>query len=420
MKVSRTQALFLTGLVCFAVGGKCAWWSSDGTLMWRYEIGIPRSGNPAPAIAVDGTVYVGSGSGYLYAINPDGTLRWRYETGDRVGSAAIADDGTIYVNSNSDFEHHLYAINPDGSLKWRYRTERYVTTDAAIAEDGTVYVGSRDSCLYAINPDGTLKWRYQTEGPIQTAAAIAEDGTVYVGSGYYVYYLYALNLDGSLKWRYRPNSLIWAAPAIADNGTVYIWTIRDGLYAINPDGTLKWQYEDAGTPAVIGPDHTIYVGSSFHERTCLFALNPDGTLRWQYKLPEAEPERPISTAPPVVTSDGTAYVSSYDGFIYAIKDGRVRWRFEPSHHAFFPAVGEDGSVYFVADGYLYAIRGSGPLADSPWPKYQRDNRNTGRALSAPRTSSSITTRLANTPQPGHMRSRFLCTQSMLGGHRLTR
>jgi hypothetical protein len=30
------------------------------------------------------------------------------------------------------------------------------------------------------------------------------------------------------------------------------------------------------------------------------------------------------------------------------------------------------------DGYLYAIYGTGTLANTPWPKFRHDNHNTGR------------------------------------------
>ena len=47
-----------------------------------------------------------------------GTLKWSYTTGNAVRSSpAIAADGTIYVGSN---DRNLYAINPNGSLKWAY------------------------------------------------------------------------------------------------------------------------------------------------------------------------------------------------------------------------------------------------------------------------------------------------------------
>ena len=54
----------------------------------------------SPAIASDGTIYVGSEDSKLYAINPNGTLQWAYTTGGSVySSPALASDGTIYVGS---------------------------------------------------------------------------------------------------------------------------------------------------------------------------------------------------------------------------------------------------------------------------------------------------------------------------------
>ena len=118
----------------------------------------------------------------------NGTLKWKYQTGNRVlSSPAIASDGTIYVGSD---DNYLYAINPDGTLKWRYQIGWKVESSPAIASDGTIYVGSDDNYLYAINPDGTLKWQYRTGGDIHSSPAIASDGTIYVGS--YDNYLYAI------------------------------------------------------------------------------------------------------------------------------------------------------------------------------------------------------------------------------------
>jgi len=84
----------------------------------------------------------------------DGTLKWRYQTGYPIQSSpAIASDGTIYVGSD---DHYLYAINPNGTLKWKYQTGNFVTpspdiaSSPAIASDGTIYVGSWDGYLYAI------------------------------------------------------------------------------------------------------------------------------------------------------------------------------------------------------------------------------------------------------------------------------
>jgi outer membrane protein assembly factor BamB len=113
--------------------------------------------NTPPAIGADGTVYVGSGEGKLYAIKADGTLKWAFASWGWVQftSPAIGADGTVYVGEWG--EGKLYAIKADGTLKWAFTTtiEYGIYTSPAIGADGTIYVGNgnSDGKLYAINPE---------------------------------------------------------------------------------------------------------------------------------------------------------------------------------------------------------------------------------------------------------------------------
>jgi len=168
--------------------GQCPYDTSrnNGTLKWKFAIGDQI--HSSPAIASDGTIYIGSDDRYLYAINPNGTLKWKFKTGNGIySSPAIASDGTIYIGS---WDHYLYAINPDGTLKWKFKTGNGIYSSPAIASDGTIYIGSWDHYLYAINPDRTLKWEFETGDGIYSSPAIASDGTIYIGSD--DQYLYAI------------------------------------------------------------------------------------------------------------------------------------------------------------------------------------------------------------------------------------
>ena len=118
-----------------------------------------QPGSPWPMLLHD-PMHTGRGIGK----GAKGVLMWKYRCGDEIDSGpAISSDGTIYVGSD---DGNLYAINPNGTLKWKYKTEggAPVVSSPAIGSDGTIYVGSDDGNLYAINPRGTLKWKYKTEG----------------------------------------------------------------------------------------------------------------------------------------------------------------------------------------------------------------------------------------------------------------
>ncbi len=48
-----------------------------------------------------------------------GTLKWKFQTGNRIySSPVIGRDGTVFIGSD---DGSLYAINPTGYLKWRFR-----------------------------------------------------------------------------------------------------------------------------------------------------------------------------------------------------------------------------------------------------------------------------------------------------------
>ena len=166
-----------------------------------------------PAIGPDGTVYFGSDGtvdshgnvvqgGTLYGLNPSsGALLGSFATGGYIySSPAIGQDGTIYVGSG---DGSLYAIQPSPpnyQKKWSFPTGGNIDSSPAIGPDGTIYVGSWDGGLYAVTPDGQMKWRFPTKDRIVASPAIATDGTIYVGSkdGY----LYALTPGGNPKWAF--------------------------------------------------------------------------------------------------------------------------------------------------------------------------------------------------------------------------
>jgi outer membrane protein assembly factor BamB len=363
-----------------------AFWQTypSGTLKWRYRTGGGADAS-SPAVGADGTVYIGSSDGRLYAVNPDGGLRWSYATGgDLYAAPAVAADGTVYIGSS---DGRLYAVSPDGSLKWRYRIGPIFSASPAIAADGTVYIGSYKG-LYALRPDGRLKWRYQADH-ITASPAVAADGTVYTGSSDGS--LYALGPDGRLKWRYQAETALTTPPAVGADGTVYVGTDEDWFYAVRPDGRLKWQFSTEGasasSPAVIGSDGTVYVAFSYGPYAgVLAAIRPNGRLSWHYGIGSA------LLGAPTVGADGTVYLGSSalafsgeeDGQLNAIgPDGKLKWQYSSggagTMSASSPALLADGTVYIGSSDGLYAIYSdSAGLAASPWPKFQGDNKNGGQ------------------------------------------
>jgi outer membrane protein assembly factor BamB len=154
----------------------------DGTKRWAFETG--SFVDSSPAIGTDGTIYVATGypDANLYAIRYNGTPKWAFKTGDGASFSppALAADGTIYVGC---YDGRLYAIDSNGKMKWAIAVGVIENAAPAIGSDGTIYVASDDSHLYAIKPDGTQKWAFASGSDKHSSVAIGTDGTVYLGSG---------------------------------------------------------------------------------------------------------------------------------------------------------------------------------------------------------------------------------------------
>ena len=338
----------------------------------------------SPALASDGTIYVGSADKNLYAVNPNGTVKWTRSLGGNVQSSpAVGPDGAIYVGSG---DKNLYAVNPDGSVRWAFPTNGRVFSSPAVSADGgTVYVGSDDKNLYAVTvATGASAWAapFAATDRIPSCPAIAPDGTIYVGS--WDKNLYAVNPDGSRKWSLAAAGRINTCPAIATGGTVYIASFGAGsapatLYAVNPTtGLANWSFPLGGlyvysSPAV-APDGTIYIGAE-SDGGKLLAVKPDGTKKWECLLDG------LPRSSPLVGSDGVVYIGTNAGTVYAVDAaGVVTWTYRTlAEVRSSPVLAPDGTLYVGSyDWNLYAISASGSLAASPWPMFRGGPLHTGR------------------------------------------
>ena len=92
------------------------------------EMGIPAGGlvNSSPAIAADGAIYFSSQDGKVYALDSqDGTKKWEKDTEDKELSApAIGVDGTVYVGGlDPTGSKVVIALRGDtGVERWKYWT----------------------------------------------------------------------------------------------------------------------------------------------------------------------------------------------------------------------------------------------------------------------------------------------------------
>jgi len=299
----------------------------------------PKSLYTTPVIAPDGTLYLGSNEGFLYALTPHGTIKWSYRANYPLQSSPMLDTrGTIYFGAGTQ----VFAVGDAGDhayAKWLvpFTTQGNVNSSPALGQNGFLYFGSDDGYLYAVDSfTGLEKWRFNLSlpdsrvHPIYTSATVDTSNNVIIGNGSY--------MDGSLNYiNGITGASIWQTSydanigpfynTVAVNGdTIYLSTIAY-VYAIDRvSGQQKYKYFSEAyyyTSPVIDASGVIYVGSITTIQSApvnqgvLHALTDTGSAlirNWSYPVDNGTGR----LAPPVLGANRTLYVSSTANKIYAI------------------------------------------------------------------------------------------------------
>lgn len=350
-------------------------------------------GFSSPAIGADGTVYVGSQDGSLYAFAPAGTLKWSVRTGGSIESSpTISADGTIYIGSS---DRKLYAIQDNATsarVLWSNELNGPVFGSPTLDKNGYLYfaVAEPDNQVYCVDSlngkprmIGDRPWAYTASGPIQ--AHLVMDSTE---ENLYVADLFGnvqkvATASATAQWSaaYASGSTVYSSgPVLASVGgkqLVLFGTIEGKFHAVDvTTGELAWtdavdlEGQIYGTAAVSPDGETVYIGTydniSGLERSRVVALKTeDGTLRWADTAAAMNPGFALGfVGSPALSADGAMlYIGCDDGKVYGIAtaDGSIAWSFDSGNPSEYfestPAIGADGTIYIGgATGRIYGIK----------------------------------------------------------------
>ena len=268
---------------------------NSGEERWNFE----REGNLSDVSPVlhDGVLYVGSGGGYLYAIDADdGSQNWKHATDGPSASeelSAVTSTPAVYGVSvffaaNNGVVHRVddKGDEPDGI--WATDVGAGVISDVEIAEVYNVPV------VIVTTTDGRVV-TLDAYGLVEGAGDVLFDESAPVDS-------------------FGASSPVFDA----DNGLLYV--AGDWLHAIDLEETVDqqeavfaWQYKEyggtAGSDPRVSPDgYAVYVGSADGKVNALSTEN--GDVLWQFETGDAVAASPAVTSDRVVAPslDGTVYV----------------------------------------------------------------------------------------------------------------
>ena len=308
------------------------------------------------------------------------------------------------ICGNEDGE--LYAFKTSLSKEWHWPGNNneeeltYIPWGTAAINGNKIYVPSDNDSLYYftdMGADAVHNGSYYIPGMVE-APVIDASGNVYIGTE--TGYLYKLTGSLGLVWKklIEANSEIYS-PAIGSDGTIYCGTGMGKLVAVNPaTGVAKWEKQISQQEVyhiAVSPTSVIAgTGSGY-----LFCLEPaTGTIKWYVREDAYVAE---ITANPILAGD-LVYYQDDDDVVWCRRqsDGVLLWScdctiYAPTRKAGHgrrgkliddirpqPGMLSDGNVVIVGEDAVYCVAGYEDKklqTTAPWPKWQKNSHNTGKA-----------------------------------------
>lgn len=360
----------------FAVPGAVARSTTPEDVKKRYvNITAVRDlvGIPVGVSVVDGTVYVPSDNGHVYALGAtNGKLVWQFDALNQIMTTPVvartAKGTLVYVGGgNADFSYSeaikfgtsgasvvrgtgingIYALQAKtGDLAWSYRTEGQ-DMPTPVYHDGRIIFANGDGHVYALDAAaGTLLWKTEIKSFVSMSSATLTGNRVIV-AGTHPDAIYAVDAGtGALAWRAEP-------------GNVYSSSMGDCAPAA-ADGIVVTQIETtSGKPGIAGSEEIAVDGAT-------------GKFVWRTMLGEGKVPPRNKDAVPMIR-DGVVYTGSpvtNTAYALDVKTGAILWRRKLSRMKAAPTVDGDHVFFPVANGTIYALdRKSGEIVNA----YQSGN-----------------------------------------------
>ena len=318
----------------------------------------------SPSIRGNSVVYATTQKGKVYGYNNlSGNDIWGSPSIDvydgSLSNIAIGNDAYIYFTSKNG----LNVINSStGQREWKYTIEisnnNLSNSVPIIDASNNVYFGTNSHYLYSVNGvSRTHLWKYKVGGPIQSSPVIgnknnikllANDGKLYDISG-----------NGN--------------PVVPTNPEVQMFMINERHTGKSPysapatQPTIKWTSNFVSgnlyilpTIALSSNGTRLYLGSN---DGYLYSLNTStGAEIWKTKVSNPDYSLPVSShaslyTSPAISTDGTIYVGSNDGYLHAINSGGTKkWSYNAGYPLqSSPMIDSSGAIYFGAGTKMFSI-----------------------------------------------------------------
>src|SRR5438552_5750164 len=277
-------------------------------IRWKFKAKDAIEGSAA---IVNGSVFVGSMDGNLYALDlASGQKKWAYKTGPIKGGPSVHGDH-VFVGDSDGIFHCVDAAT--GKKRWTFDAGAEVTSGGNFAGD-TVLFGSYDENLHCLSKEGKELWKVNVPGgPVLASPVVAAGRTFCSGcdSTLHIIDTKTGKEQGSVPLEGQTGA---SAAVVGDD--LYIGTMSNQMLAIDlKKQTIKWKYEAEENPQpffsspAVSADLVVVGGRdkrvhAFHRLT--------GKHAWEYAT-----KGKVDSSP--VVAGKRVYVGSADGNLYVLE-----------------------------------------------------------------------------------------------------
>jgi outer membrane protein assembly factor BamB len=298
---------------------------TSGKKLWEFDTGGAVRCSPAVA---GGLVYCGSDGGDFFALEAaTGKKKWNFTCGGPVRGSPVVAGGIVIFGAN---DHNLYALDrANGRKLWSFRADQYCVSVPPIVHGDRVFCAQWSEIIYALDlKTGKEQWRSFL--PVSVEALSFYRDKLWVRNVHYL-----LELDPATGKRLRLGSASWGWGGMAfQKSNLFVSGIQS-QYGTN--GGTRTDLDQPGKPIEKFP-------------------TLEGVLRIQSKVLANYPEL-ASMGTPLVVGDQVCFATVSGKVVLAESDGKERWKYQLGGTCHATPIAADGYLLVGCDdGHLYAFR----------------------------------------------------------------
>jgi len=320
-------------------------------ILWTFKIDDEIKSSP---VSCNNKIITGAGDGYVYCLDLNGKLIWKFNSGNTIEAPALILEGNVYIGN---LDGSLFSINLNtGRKNWEYKTENQISGSPnywEIGENWYILVGSYDYNLHCVDArSGKMKWKYESDNFINGSASCQAGVAIFGGCDGF---LHLVDIStGSLKEKIEVATYVAGSAAISGN-YAFVGDYDGKFTCINlKDQKILWQWKDetSNLPFIASPSvlkDRILIGNDNKYLYCFDKLT--GKLIWKFNTGSRVEASTVVSINKVLTANMRG-----DLFILDVNNGKKLWSYEAGTPiSGTPAVLKDKFIVATTDGYIYCF-----------------------------------------------------------------